>query len=118
MAKENPRARRLAAEIRRELPELLRREVKDERIGNITITDVEVSSDLKHARVYYLPFGRSGPQPEVQRGLESAAGFLRNGLSKALMIRHTPLLHFELDRSIEHGVRLTHLIDSVSRREP
>ena len=119
MAKENPRARRLAAEIRRELPELLRREVKDERIGNITITDVEVSPDLKHARVYYLPFGRSaGPHPEVQRGLESAAGFLRNALSKALMIRYTPLLRFELDRSIERGVRLTQLIDAMNRREP
>jgi ribosome-binding factor A len=53
----------------------------------------------------------------VQRGLESAAGFLRNALSRSLMIRYTPTLTFELDTSIEHGVRLTQLIDSVSARE-
>lgn len=116
MTKQNPRARRLAAEIQRELPELLRREVKDERIGNVTITAVDVSGDLKHARVHYLVFGRPGSHPEVQRGLESAAGFLHNALSKALNIRVTPTLSFELDTSIEEGVRLTQLIDTVNRR--
>jgi hypothetical protein len=63
--------------------------------------------------VFYLIFGHDGPDPQVQRGLESAAGFLRNALSKALMIRYTPILSFELDTSIEHGVRLAQLIDSV-----
>ena len=115
MAKINPRARRLGAEIQRELTELLRRDVKDERIGNVTITAVEVSGDLRTARVYYLVFGREGPDASVQRGLESAAGFLRNALSKSLMIRHTPTLSFELDRSLEQGVRLTQLIDTVNR---
>jgi ribosome-binding factor A len=67
--------------------------------------------------VYYLVFGRDGPDPKVQRGLESAAGFLRNALSRSLMIRYTPTLSFELDTSIEHGVRLTQLIDSVNRAE-
>jgi ribosome-binding factor A len=113
MAKENPRARRLGEQIQRELTELLRRDVKDERIGNVTITAVSVTGDLRTARVYYLVFGRDGPDPKVQRGLESAAGFLRNALSRSLMIRYTPTLSFELDTSIEHGVRLTQLIDSV-----
>ena len=115
MAKNNPRARRLGEQIQRELTELLRRDVKDERIGNVTITAVSVTGDLRTARVYYLVFGRQGPDPKVQRGLESAAGFLRNALSKALMIRYTPTLTFELDTSIEHGVRLTQLIDSVNK---
>ena len=113
MPKENPRARRLGAEIQRELDALLRRHVKDQRIGNVTITSVQITGDLREARVYYLVFGKSGPDPQVQRGLESAAGFLRNALSKSLMIRYTPTLSFELDTSIEHGVRLTQLIDSV-----
>jgi len=113
--KDNPRARRLGEQIQRVLTDLLRRDVKDERIGNVTITAVEVNSDLRTARVFYLVFGRDGPDPKVQRGLESAAGFLRNALSKALMIRHTPTLTFELDTSIEHGVRLSQLIDSVSK---
>jgi ribosome-binding factor A len=115
MAKDNPRARRLGEQIQRELTELLRRDVKDERIGNVTITAVSVTGDLRTARVYYLIFGKEGPDAKVQRGLESAAGFLRNALSKSLMIRYTPTLSFELDTSIEHGVRLTQLIDSVNK---
>jgi ribosome-binding factor A len=113
MSKENPRARRLGEQIQRELPDMLRRLVKDERIGNVTITDVNVTGDLRNAHVYYLVFGKDGPDPRVQRGLESAAGFLRNALSRSLMIRHTPTLSFELDTSIERGVRLSQLIDSV-----
>jgi ribosome-binding factor A len=117
MAKDNPRAKRLGEQIQRDLTELLRREVKDERIGNVTITAVHVSGDLRTARVYYLVFGKDGPDPKVQRGLTSAAGFLRNALSKALMIRYTPTLTFELDTTIEHGVRLTQLIDSLKKTE-
>jgi ribosome-binding factor A len=112
----NPRARRLGAEIQRELTQLLRRDVKDERIGNVTITAVEVAGDLRSAKVYYLVFGKEGADPRVQAGLTSAAGFLRNALSKSLMIRHTPTLSFALDTTIEHGVRLTQLIDKVNRR--
>jgi ribosome-binding factor A len=81
----------------------------------VTITAVSVTGDLRTAKVYYLIFGKDGPDPKVQRGLESAAGFLRNALSKSLMIRYTPTLSFELDTSIEHGVRLTQLIDSVNK---
>jgi ribosome-binding factor A len=117
MAKDNPRAKRLGEQIQRELTELLRRDVKDERIGNVTVTAVNVSGDLRTARVYYLVFGKEGPDPKVQQGLTSAAGFLRNALSKALMIRYTPTLTFELDTSIEHGVRLTQLIDSLKKPE-
>ena len=116
--KDNPRARRLGEQIQRELGELLRRDVKDDRIGNVTITAVRVTGDLRTARVYYLVFGKDGPDPRVQRGLESAAGFLRNALSRSLMIRHTPTLSFELDTSIAHGVRLTQLIDSVNKPGP
>jgi ribosome-binding factor A len=115
MAKDNPRARRLGAEIQRELTQLLRRDVKDERIGNVTITAVDVTSDLRNARVHYLVFGKEGADAKVQAGLESAAGFLRNALSKSLMIRYTPTLSFALDTSIEHGVRLSQLIDRVNK---
>jgi ribosome-binding factor A len=118
MAKDNPRAKRLGEQIQRELTELLRRDVKDERIGNVTITAVNVTGDLRTARVYYLVFGKDGPDPKVQQGLTSAAGFLRNALSKSLMIRYTPTLTFELDTSIEHGVRLTQLIDSLKKPAP
>jgi ribosome-binding factor A len=115
MNKSNPRAKRMGEQIQRELTELLRRDVKDERIGNVTITAVHVTGDLRTAKVYYLVFGKDGPDPKVQQGLTSAAGFLRNALSKSLMIRYTPTLTFELDTSIEHGVRLTQLIDSLKK---
>src|ERR1700683_3124917 len=114
---DNQRAKRLGEQIQRDLTELLRRDVKDERIGNVTITAVNVTGDLRTARVYYLIFGKDGPDPKVQQGLTSAAGFLRNALSKALMIRYTPTLTFELDTTIEHGVRLTQLIDSLKKPE-
>ena len=117
MAKDNPRARRVGEQIQRELGELLRREVKDGRIGNVTVTAVNVTGDLRTATVYYLIFGKNGADPKVQRGLESAANFLRNALSKSLMMRYTPTLKFELDTSIEHGVRLTQLINSVTKAE-
>ena len=115
MGKDNPRAHRLGEHMQRELAGLLRRGVKDSRIGNITVTAVKVSGDLRTAKVYYLVFGSDGPNPSVQAGLESAAGFLRNALSKSLMIRYTPTLSFELDTSIEHGVRLTQLIDAANK---
>src|SRR6202000_2909024 len=114
---DNPRAKRLGEQIQRELTELLRRDVKDERIGNVTITAVNVSGDLRTARVYYLVFGKDGPDPNVQQGLTSAAGFLRNALSKALMIRYTPTLTFELDTTIQQGGRWRQLIDSLKKPE-
>jgi ribosome-binding factor A len=115
MPRENPRAARMGDQIQRELTLLLRRGVKDTRIGNVTITAVKVTADLRAAKVFYLIFGHDGADPRVQRGLESAAGFLRNALSKALMIRFTPTLSFELDTSIEHGVRLAQLIDAANK---
>jgi len=105
----------MGEQIQRELTDVLRRGVKDSRIGNVTITAVDVSGDLRTAKVFYLIFGRDGPDPQVQRGLESAAGFLRNALSRALMIRYTPTLSFELDTSIARGVRLTQLIDAANK---
>src|ERR1700676_1169769 len=94
---DNPRAKRLGEQIQRELTELLRRDVKAEPLGNVTITAVNVTGDLRTARVYYLVFGKQGPDPKVQQGLTSAAGFLRNPLSKSLMFRYTPTVTFELD---------------------
>jgi len=113
--KDNPRRKRLGEQIQRELSGLLRREVKDARIGNVTITAVNVSGDLREAKVYYLIFGHDGPDARVQLGLDSAAGFLRSALTRALQIKYTPTLTFQLDDSIEKGVRLTQLINSVAK---
>jgi ribosome-binding factor A len=118
MGHDNPRRRRLAAEIQRELADLLRRDVKDSRIGNVTITHVDVTGDLREARVYYLIFGRDGGSAEVQRGLDSAAGFLRNAVAKSLAVRYTPTLKFELDETVQRGMRMTELIEKVAKDIP
>ena len=113
--KDNPRRKRLGEQIQRELAELLRREVKDARVGNVTITAVDVTADLREAKVFYLIFGHDGPDPRVQLGLDSAAGFLRSSLTRALQIKYTPVLKFVLDDTIAKGVHLTQLIDSVTK---
>ena len=115
MAKDNPRARRLGEQIQRELTELLRRDVKDERIGNVTITAVNVTGDLRRAQVYYLIFGKEGPDPRCSAAWRALPDFCAMPCRARLMIRYTPTLSFELDTSIEHGVRLTQLIDSVKK---
>lgn len=109
----NPtRLRRVADQIQRELSELVRMEVKDPRVGMITLTGVEVSSDLAHAKVFYTSLAEQGRE-ETHQGLQRAAGFLRSQLGPRLRIHVTPELHFHYDASIEEGVRLSNLIDAA-----
>ena len=112
MAKEFSRSQRVAEQIRRELADLLQFEVKDPRVGRITVTEVEVSGDMAHAKVYYsAPPGEHNA--ELQKGLEKSAGFLRGQLAKRMMLRTVPQLHFLYDASIDRGMRLSRLIDEV-----
>jgi len=109
----NPqRLRRVAEQLQRELSELIRTEVKDPRVSLVTLTGVEVSSDLAHAKVFFTNLGQV-PHAEVQQGLQRAAGFLRSQLGPRLRIHNTPELHFHYDASIEEGVRLSKLIDDA-----
>jgi ribosome-binding factor A len=110
--REYPRARRIEGELQRRLAELLRREVKDPRVALVTITAVEVSTDLSHAKVYYGVLGRE-PTPDVQEGLEHAAGFLRAKLGRLLRMRQVPEIHFKPDEMIERAAHLTALIDQA-----
>lgn len=110
----NPaRLRRVAEQIQRELSEILRSELKDPGVGMITITDVEVSTDLAHAKVFFTTLGDAEALSRTQRGLRRAAGFLRTALGQRLSIHVTPELHFEYDASVEQGVRLSQLIDAA-----
>jgi ribosome-binding factor A len=109
---EFPRARRIEGELQRRLADLLRREVKDPRVAMVTVTAVEVSPDLAHARVYYGVLGRE-PSAEVQAGLDHAAGFLRAKLGRLLKMRQVPEIHFQPDELIERAAHLTALIDQA-----
>jgi ribosome-binding factor A len=111
--KEFQRSRRIEEQIQRLLVELIRREVKDPRVGLVTITAVEVTRGLGHAKVFFLPFDGKHPVEEVRAALMSAAGFLRIHLKKQLMIRHVPELQFLPDETIEKAARLSALINTA-----
>jgi len=113
MAKGSPRLRRIEDQIQRELSEILRTELKDPRVGMITVTGVEVSPDLGHARVYFTTLAQSGERARAEKGLARASGFLRSALARRLALRIVPELRFQYDASIESGVRLSQLIDEA-----
>lgn len=113
MPKDFSRTLRIADQIQRELADLIRLELKDPRIGMITLTGVDVSEDYAHAKVYYTSLGNSEQNSATGRGLEHAAGFLRSQLAHRLQLRMVPQLHFVFDRSVERGIRLSQLIDQA-----
>jgi ribosome-binding factor A len=113
MPKEFPRSRRIAEQVQRELSDIIRLELKDPRVGMITLTDVEVTPDHAHARVYFTLLGEAHRIEEALAGLRHAAGFLRSELAHRLKVRVVPQLHFEYDESVERGARVSQLIDAA-----
>jgi ribosome-binding factor A len=111
MLKATPRTSRIAAQMQRSLATLLRRGVKDPRVGNVTVTAVDVANDLSYARIQVLPFAGEHPAEQVLTGLRSAAGYLRGQLARELKLRHAPRLEFHLDTAIEGAQQLTQLIE-------
>jgi ribosome-binding factor A len=119
MPKDRSRPHRIAEQIRRELAELLQLEVKDPRVGMVTLTDVEVTPDYSHAKVYFTLLGQGHPLEETVAGLNRASGFLRSQLAHRMRLRIVPQLHFVFDSSVERGVQLSHLIeDAVALENP
>ncbi len=106
------RPQKVADLIQRELSDLLRREVRDPRVGMVTITSVDVSPDLSHAKVFFTMLSREHLK-ETTQGLQRAAGFLRSQLAHRMKMYTTPELRFCYDESVERGDRISRLIDSV-----
>ena len=113
MPRDFPRSRRIAEQIQRELSEVIRVELKDPRIGMITLTDVEVTPDGAHAKVFFTVLGDSSRVDEAAAGLQHAAGYLRSQLARSLNVRAVPQLQFKYDPSVERGARLSQLIDQA-----
>jgi len=111
--KEFSRSRRVEENLKRLLSDLVRREVKDPRVGAVTITAVEVSRDLTHARVFFTPFAGQGDPDAALQALRHAAGFLRHELRHELRLRVVPELDFRIDESIERGARVSALISEA-----
>lgn len=101
--------------MQRELAQLLQFEVKDPRVQHmVTLTGVEVSGDLAHAKVFYsAPQMAPNALVELQLSLEKVAGFLRSQLAKRMLVRTVPQLHFVYDASIDRGMHMSQLIDSA-----
>ncbi|HEU5438906.1 MAG TPA: 30S ribosome-binding factor RbfA [Ktedonobacterales bacterium] len=100
--------------IAHELSDLIRTRLKDPRVGFASITDVEVSNDIRHAKVFVSVMGEQEEQRATLAALEHATGFLRHELAQRLTVRHTPELLFRLDTSIERGTRVLDLIHRVN----
>jgi len=111
--------RRIGELIRLHVAELLERELNDPRVNSaqVTITDVEITPDARHATVFYSLIGDENLKAEVARGLESASGWFSRELGKRLRTRHTPQLTFEFDGSLERGDRLSRLLDELKANE-
>jgi ribosome-binding factor A len=107
------RMRRVNAAVREVLSEAVG-ELKDPRIGFVTVTGVETSPDLRQARVFVSVFGSEDAQARTLAGLEAAHGVLQSRLARELRLKRTPQLAFEYDRSVERGVRMTQLIDELA----
>jgi ribosome-binding factor A len=109
----SPRALKVSEQVQRELAQMLALEVRDPRVKGVTITQVEVTADLSHAKVLYVhPRGFDG-EKDADAGFHSVNGFLRHGIAERLSIFKAPQLRFAYDRTFEEGTRLSALIDAA-----
>ena len=104
---------RICEQIRRELAELIRTELKDPRVGMVSITGVEISADYAHAKVFFSSMSGREHLDSVLAGLNQASGFLRRELGHRITIHNTPQLHFVYDESLERGADLSKLIQQA-----
>ncbi len=107
------RSERVGDLIRTELSELLRREMRDPRVALASVTRVEVSHDLGHARVWISALGDETQRGAAIAGIEHGSGFLRSQLARRLRLRVVPELRFELDRGAEHSQRISELLEEL-----
>lgn len=115
MAKDFSRSHRVAEQMQRELADLLMFEIKDPRVKMVTITAVEVTGDMAHAKIFY---SASQASDSLQQGLEKSAGFLRTQIAKRMLLRTVPQLHFVYDASIDNGMMMSKLIDEALATHP
>jgi len=117
MSAKSQRLARIEGEMQRVVSTLVSREVRDPRVGNITVTAVNVAPDMSTARIFFMPFGDKHTPEEVTEGLNRASGFLRGAIGRALSLRHAPKLEFVYDQQIENADKLTRLIDGAVKSD-
>ncbi|MCM3782915.1 30S ribosome-binding factor RbfA [Neobacillus mesonae] len=107
------RTGRVSEQIKKELSLLIQSELKDPRIGFITVTGVDVTNDLSQAKIYLSVLGEEEQKNNSLKALEKASGFLRSELGKRIRLRHVPELIFKIDESIEYGSRIEKLLTEI-----
>ncbi|MDD3268151.1 MAG: 30S ribosome-binding factor RbfA [Syntrophomonadaceae bacterium] len=109
------RQERMSVEIKRVLSRIIQEDIKDPRVdfSSVSITRVEVPNDLSHARVNISILGDEAKQEETMKALQKARGYLRTELAREIQIRHAPELELRLDKSIEHGIRISSLLEGL-----
>ena len=116
MRKNSIKNTRINGEVQRELSNIIRGEIKDPRINPLTsVVAVEVAPDLKTCKAYISVLGDEESQAKTLAGLKSAEGFIRSKLAKTENLRNTPEIRFVLDQSIEYGVKMSKMIDEVTK---
>ncbi|MCR8656298.1 30S ribosome-binding factor RbfA [Paenibacillus endoradicis] len=109
------RVGRVSEQIKKEISQLIQSELKDPRIGFITVTGVETTNDLSQAKVYLSVLGNDEQKAETLKALSKATGYLRSELGKRIKFRHTPELFFKFDSSIEYGSRIENLLTEINQ---
>lgn len=111
------RLERLQELIKEEFGSILQRDLKDPRIGFVSVTDVEVSNDYSHVKIFVSVLGDTEAKRLTMEGLESAKGFIRTELGQRIRMRHTPEVHLIADDSMERGSRIMKLLDEVKKEQ-
>ena len=107
------RMQKMARLLKEELSRIIREEINDPRLGFVSITDIEMSHDMRIANIYFSVYGTPEEQETSMKVLQGATGFLRGTLSRQVDMRYTPELHFHLDRSLERGARVSALMTNL-----
>lgn len=112
------RQERMSVEIKKMLSAIIKDQVKDPRIdlGAVSITRVDVTNDISHAKVYVSVLGDASKQEETMNALQKAKGFIRSELARVLEIRYAPDLELKLDKSIEHGIHISALLEELKEK--
>jgi ribosome-binding factor A len=111
------RADKVSEAIKREVSVLLTQEVKDPGVHFVTVTGVETTDDLRHAKIYVSVMGDEATRNETLQALDRAKGFLRGELGRRVQLRYTPEIQFHLDNSLDHAFKIKGLLDSIKSQE-
>jgi ribosome-binding factor A len=111
----NQRLARIREQLKEEVSDIIRREVRDPRIGFLTITDADISADLRHAKVFYTVLGDQTQIDNAQEALNSAAGLIRSQFGQRVRLKFTPEITFHFDSSVQRAARIEELLNQIAR---